>query len=1079
MRILSLRFENLNSLYGGWLIDFKAPQYLASGMFAITGPTGAGKSTILDAICLALYGKTPRLDTITTSSNEIMSRGCHQCLAQVVFETDSGRYRCLWSQRRARKSASGNLLNAEHELVDDTTGSVVQSGKRAVAQAIEELTGLDFERFTRSMLLAQGQFAAFLQADADQRSPILEQITGTKIYSDISMMVHRLRGEETKRLEHLQAALEGLSPLQEDLLVQLRAQRECLQATSKQLTEQEKELKAQWDWLKAGEDLQREVEQLKASLQAAQTDLEAFAPMQARLSGARQATAVDASHAVLTAARNNLNNLRAKGAVLSTQRTHEQEVGQQALQRLDTANQVLDDHKKSVVQEELLAASVRRLDQQIGHQITDIATLQASIEEKLQAVESFHQAIAALGDQRRQLHRDVFEARLYLERHQDDAELANTLSGLREQLQRHEQCTKSLRQASQNLDEADAALATAQNKYVERSERHEQAKRRLEQVHADETSLRKDIECVLDGQTIGHINQEIADLNDKRVLLSTIRSLTEHRAHLVDGQSCPLCGALEHPWASDLPPEDDDTDSRLKVLSRQVKDHEGLEARLKETLGRTSTAQQEVHEARVQAEQANSEVLTALKAAEQARQALHHADTEQAATADKLAAVVEKYHLDLARGADTASAILQAALDGYNQRKDLVEQADTTERHIDEEVRFAEAALAAVQVTLDQEKHALHQKQASLKVLQDERSSCYGSDDPDEREARQRSELERLRTEHHLHNTAYNRILERISSLEDQLSDNQTETTDADQHLAQALHDCEHQWLTVGFSGEEDYLGARLPKEHIERLAEQERSLTTAKNRLSTQVDDRLAQLAAHGSRMLTTAAIDQVDSELSSCSHQLAQTNMEIGKINAALEQDELLHIRIDNQLQEIARQQKTCTRWNNLHDLIGSADGKKYRNFAQGLTFAVVVAHANQQLAHLTDRYRLVRDVGNPLELNVVDAWQADEVRSTKNLSGGESFIISLALALGLSSIASRTVRVDSFFLDEGFGTLDDQALDVVLDALAKVHERGKLIGVISHVPALRERIGVQIAVKRLTGGRSELEGPGVSRL
>jgi exonuclease SbcC len=174
-----------------------------------------------------------------------------------------------------------------------------------------------------------------------------------------------------------------------------------------------------------------------------------------------------------------------------------------------------------------------------------------------------------------------------------------------------------------------------------------------------------------------------------------------------------------------------------------------------------------------------------------------------------------------------------------------------------------------------------------------------------------------------------------------------------------------------------------------------------------------------------------------------------------------------------------RECARWDDLHALIGSADGKKFRNFAQGLTFEMMTAHANRQLRKMTDRYLLIRDAVQPLELNVIDNYQAGEIRSTKNLSGGESFIVSLALALGLSRMASRNVRVDSLFLDEGFGTLDDDALETALETLAGLQQEGKLIGVISHVAALKERIGAQIQVIPEAGGRSILTGPGCRRI
>ena len=139
-------------------------------------------------------------------------------------------------------------------------------------------------------------------------------------------------------------------------------------------------------------------------------------------------------------------------------------------------------------------------------------------------------------------------------------------------------------------------------------------------------------------------------------------------------------------------------------------------------------------------------------------------------------------------------------------------------------------------------------------------------------------------------------------------------------------------------------------------------------------------------------------------------------------------------------------------------------------------MVNHANKTLTKMSDRYLLVRDLSHPLELNVIDNHQAGEIRSTSNLSGGESFIVSLALALGLAAMASRKVQVDSLFLDEGFGTLDEESLEVALETLSTLQQEGKIIGIISHVPLLKERIGVQIQITAGLGGRSKILGPGV---
>lgn len=199
MKIEQLRFRNLNSLAGEWVIDFTDRELSDEGIFLITGPTGAGKTTILDAITLALYGQTPRLSSISTGGNEIMSRQQVNCFSEVIFSAGGKRYRALWSQRRARGKADGRL-QAPYREFEDMTGA---PGKpidkiREVSRAVLEAVGMDFDGFTRSVMLTQGQFARFLNAQPADRAHILEKITGTDFYSAISRRCLRMRGEAAK-----------------------------------------------------------------------------------------------------------------------------------------------------------------------------------------------------------------------------------------------------------------------------------------------------------------------------------------------------------------------------------------------------------------------------------------------------------------------------------------------------------------------------------------------------------------------------------------------------------------------------------------------------------------------------------------------------------------------------------------------------------------------------------------------------------------------------------------------------------------------------------------------------------------
>jgi exonuclease SbcC len=305
-----------------------------------------------------------------------------------------------------------------------------------------------------------------------------------------------------------------------------------------------------------------------------------------------------------------------------------------------------------------------------------------------------------------------------------------------------------------------------------------------------------------------------------------------------------------------------------------------------------------------------------------------------------------------------------------------------------------------------------------------------------------------------------------------QLADNntaknaqQTKTDAAQKQWQQAL-------LNSPFESEPDFNNALLEDAQQQRLSELKETLETQAvkcNALMQQVAkvfDGLKQLA------MTDKTQDQLDVLMAQANESITTSNKMLGEIEQLLKADGQKRDQQKTLIADIQAQQQDYDDWNYLKSLIGSSDGKKFRVFAQGLTLDHLIHLANLQLAHLHSRYLLNRKTGEALELEVIDTWQADAVRDTKTLSGGESFLVSLALALALSDLVSHKTKIDSLFLDEGFGTLDRETLDIALDALDNLNASGKMIGVISHVEALKERIPVQIEIKKMSG-------LGVSRL
>jgi exonuclease SbcC len=302
------------------------------------------------------------------------------------------------------------------------------------------------------------------------------------------------------------------------------------------------------------------------------------------------------------------------------------------------------------------------------------------------------------------------------------------------------------------------------------------------------------------------------------------------------------------------------------------------------------------------------------------------------------------------------------------------------------------------------------------------------------------------------------------------------------QDQEEALRAARLQWEAslsqAGFGSQDAFLAARMGEEVMAALARKQKDLSDRAAELEVLDKSKRRQSEALAEQIQNAPRLEELLEIEAEQKRQNSRVHEALGGVKQILREQERKHIQWGALNERLAAARSECAGWEDLNALIGSSDGKKFRNLAQNMTFDVVLAYANAQLRGMTDRYVLRRDVRANLELAVSDLYQGGQLRSVKNLSGGESFLVSLALALGLSSMASQNVRLESLFLDEGFGNLDEETLETALRALSKINQTGRLIGVISHVAALKDQIGTQIQVIPEKNGRSRLEGPGVVR-
>ena len=1052
MRILRLEFENLNSLAGAWTIDFTHPDYAQNhDIFVIHGPTGAGKTTILDAITLALYGRTPRLEAINNgeSGNELMTRGTGFCRAQVTYSCKKGVFVSEFQQRRAKSKASGQLQKAEftirrlagdtgdHSLLG-TDGEVVATGTGSrLGAETQNIVQLDYNQFCRSIMLAQGEFNTFLKSPERERAEILEKLTGTERYREIGRNIAAKFSEIKKSFlakKEEKESIEG-ELLSQDELDATKKQAADVSArlaeTEEQLGEIQKE-RAHHDEL---ERLRRERDEAQEHIQTVTRALADFAPDEKRLTRAQAAKQCEAPFATVRQYRQQQAADGETIAALADRIAQAETAFAQAEQNAAEARERFAAEEQDIRAQQAVWKTVRALDVQYA----------AATEKQREAAERRTQAgqtlahtterLAHLAEEITALDDLCAEAETYLAAHKGDAQLPQVITKI--------ETLKAAAEEQQKKADTFAHIQSAAQA------KQDDLQSRLESAQAECKKIDAEIAAFVSAEAVF-----IARLLQRE---------------LTDGKPCPVCGSVYHTAHKTA------AQGELDLFSADDAEVDAEKAReLARTSGNLNARRDDIFSL---VQDVEHQIQAAASECAHAKENLAAARADIAEQLSHINTALAPWNLTAElRTLGTVISDLRARESAWTQKTDALQSASTQKKEKAAEQRASAQNEIAQKETFAAAEQAFAVARDEAQSLRDERVRLFGEKSVDQAEAEKSTLIARLKEQAAQADKVQQDAKEEQARLEARKDQLQKAVADRAPALRSAQESFAHTLAENGFADEAAFADARMSDETFSALAEKSERLKTARTQAETRLSQAQKSFADYQATAQVTRSKDELQAAADTLSSRREALQQQIIEIKSRLQTNEQNQKRAEKVMHEYAALQEDFAVWEQMKKWVGRDDGADLSVFVQSLAFRSLLALANKNLYGITGRYRLRQTAAGSLDFAIEDV-HFSEPRSVANLSGGEQFLVSLSLALGISEFASRNVRVDSLFLDEGFGTLSGDLLTEAINALKNLQKDGKMLGIITHVQDVINEIDQRIAVRQTSGGHSVLSGSGIT--
>lgn len=1021
MKILAIRGKNLASLEGEFSIDFTTEPLRSSGIFAITGQTGAGKSTILDALCLALFDNAPRLNkaeasvnvydvedkTITQKdSRNILRRGTSEGFAEVEFLALNGdRYRSRWTVRRARGKVDGALQPTSIKLENLADKSDVQGTKVDLLKRIAELIGLTFDQFTRAVLLAQGDFANFLKAKSNEKAELLEKLTGTDIYSKISVSIYQKTAEAKNDLEMIRQRMKDVKLLSDEELEMLQREKEVKTVEIKPFKELIKRIEKNLLWVKQHEELKQELVETEKFVENIQTTIRNASHRYEYIA------MIDKSLEIRDSYIDFFNKSSRKKTLLAEIENNEVslksliERSDKIIHQLTEATKAKDDSEAKYSKLKPDLDKAKELDMRIKSSVEKLEALKKESDEYKKQIASSEEVIKGLNKVREKTISDKSR----LEKWFADHEIYKTIVT---KIDLIDNLIKSAYTAQKLKENAGQSLTTNQSMLATSSAQ-------LKELEAEAERLNN----LLPSEVI-HIRHKLAE-----------------------NEPCPVCGSLHHPFRDNVEQSQTINEAELEENKQKVQHNFDL------IKVRIENIQKGITEFETYIKNFQDQYTNSFNNLKECLMQLPDWENKfnKGRLAEELLTIASQWN-ENKKVLDNSALMLEnisAKLTAEEKSKAfLLENSSKKVSNLKEEEDFYQ--------------HILEQRKLLLAGRSVEEVESYFTN----LKETQTKHLENLNTEKERIESQKSTLNGKIEQLKKDVELNQNEISRLGMQIKEWLRNQNHRITTE--------LLKELISKPGEWINQEKQYLTDLKNKelsAKTTLDERKNRYLKHleaDDKPLDEDTKDSLTEKLSLATSQIEAINQRLSEIEVSL----LSHERGKEQIKAFEKELNEKTdlyeNWSKLNELLGSANGNKFKTIAQGYTLDVLLNYANKHLMELSPRYSLEK-ITDTLALQVVDNDMLGEVRSVHSLSGGESFLISLALALGLSSLSSNKMTIESLFIDEGFGALDMDTLSVAMDALDNLQTQGRKIGVISHVEEMKERISTQIQVIKSANGRS----------